>query len=267
MRTSVPDWTVTRLAGALGARVDGVRLSRLDAAGYARLDELLAEHLVLALPDQELAPAEHVAVGAHFGEPYLHPFLEPIADHPAILQVLKEATDAETFGGEFWHCDISFRDPPAAVSVLYAHEVPPFGGDTLFANTALAYERLSRPMRTLVDGLHAVHQYPDLAVTAETSATHPIVRIHPLTGRKALFVNAAFVHRIVELEAMESRALLNFLFEHQAQPDLTCRLGWSPGQVAIWDNRATLHYAMNDYSGHRRRLQRVTAMERPFDDK
>ena len=255
-------WEVTPLAGALGARVEGVDLGDLDGEDWERLDALLADHLVLALPAQDLTVAEHVAVGEHYGEPYLHPFLDPIPGHPAILQVLKEADDVETFGGEYWHCDISFRDPPAAVSVLYAHEVPPYGGDTLFANTRLAYERLSEPMRTMLDGLAAVHVYPDMAETPETAAAHPVVRTHPVTGDKALYVNEAFVDRIEGLREHESRTILRFLYEHQTAPDFTCRVAWTPGQVTIWDNRMTVHYAMNDYPGQRRRLQRVTAIER-----
>ncbi|MEM9465133.1 MAG: TauD/TfdA family dioxygenase [Actinomycetota bacterium] len=256
-------WSVTRLAPALGARVDGVDLHRASDAELASLHDLLDEHQVLALPDQvDFGIDDHVRVGEVFGDPLVHPFLTAIPEHPAILEVLKEPTDTETFGGEYWHCDISFTDPPAAASVLHGIEIPPIGGDTLFADTVGALDRLSGPIRELVERLSATHVYPGMAEGPDTAAVHPVVRTHPRTGRSSLYVNPAFVTRINELEAAESDALLAFLYAHQTRPEFQVRVGWEPHQVVVWDNRTTIHYAMNDYLGHRRRLQRVTSIER-----
>lgn len=257
------DWTITPLGAALGARVEGVDLRSLSDEAWATVDALFSEYLVLAFPDQSLTPAQHVAIGEHFGDPFLHPFLTAIPEHPAILEVLKEEHEIGTFGGEHWHCDISFQSPPAAVSLLLGHEIPPVGGDTLFANQFLAYETLSPQLQDLLEGLQAEHCYPNMAAAPTTAARHPLVRVHPVSGRKAIFVNSAFVSKIDGLADDESDMLLAMLEKHQTRAEFITRVGWSPGQVLIWDNRATLHYAMNDYPGHRRRLQRVTAMERP----
>ena len=152
------DWTVTPLAASLGARVDGVRLTDAGDVELGALQNLLDEHHVLVVSGQdEFSVADHVRVGESFGDPYVHPFIDAIPEHPAILQVIKEPDDTETFGGEFWHCDISFTSPPAAVSILHACELPPIGGDTLFANTALAFDRLSPRLQSWVSELTATH--------------------------------------------------------------------------------------------------------------
>lgn len=257
-------WTVTPLAPALGARVDDVDLATIDGAGLERLERLLAEHHVLAIPGQRgVGVDDHVRVGEHFGDPLVHPFIEPVQAHPAVLEVRKEPDDPHTFGGEFWHCDISFMAPPAAVSVLHGIEIPERGGDTLFANQVLAFRSLSAPIRTMLRGLTATHVYPDMAEGPGTSAVHPVVRMHPRTGAESIYVNPAFVDRINELEPAESRSLLAFLFDHQVRPEFQMRLSWQPDQIVLWDNRTTLHYAVNDRVATRRRLQRVTAIERP----
>ncbi len=259
------DWTVTPIAPAGGAIIGGVDLGvdrsppTLDA-----LHDLLTEHLVLVLRDQTLDAAAHVEVGSRFGEPYVHPFLEAVPEHPAILQVLKTEEDEATFGGEFWHADITFESPPSSVSLLHSFEIPPLGGDTLFANQFLAYDTLSSGLRRMLDGLEAVHAYPDLDVEiGRTAAVHPVVRTHPVSGRRALFVNPAFVSRFVDMTEAESTPILRMLFEHQTREEFRFRVRWQPRQLTIWDNRAVQHYALNDYAGHRRRLQRVTVMEIP----
>ncbi|MEM9201231.1 MAG: TauD/TfdA family dioxygenase [Actinomycetota bacterium] len=257
-------WVVTRLAPALGARIDGVDLHRASDVELERLQALLDEHQVLALPRQGAVDVDdHIRIGEAFGDPLVHPFLTAIPEHPAILEVIKEPGDAETFGGEFWHCDISFLDPPASVSVLRAIELPPMGGDTLFSNTIAAVERLSEPIRELVLGLTATHVYPGLDEGPDTTAVHPVARRHPRTGQLALYVNPAFVARINELESAESDMLLAFLYSHQTRPEFQVRVSWEPDQLVIWDNRTTVHYAMNDYPGERRSLHRVTSIERP----
>jgi len=258
------DWSVSRLSSALGARVDGLDLAEpLTSQAESALVELLDEHLVLVFPNQRLTPERHVEVGQLFGEPYVHPFLEPIPEHEAILRVAKEPEDEEVFGGEYWHADITFRNPPSSVSLLYSIDVPDEAcGDTLFANQFLAYEHLSAGMQSTLEDLEAVHVYPDLDEGPDTSAVHPVVRIHPGSGRKSLFVNAAFVDRFVGWTAAESRPLLAQIEAHQTRPEFQGRVSWDNDQLTVWDNRAVLHYAMNDYPGKRRVLQRVTVMER-----
>lgn len=257
-------WSVTRLQSALGAVVAGVDLSQsLSADAQIHLRALLDEHLVLVFPEQQLLPGRHVEIGEVFGEPYVHPFLESIAEHDAILRVAKEPEDETVFGGEFWHADITFRNPPSSVSLLYAIDVPAGPcGDTLFANQFAAFDRLSSGMQSMLEGLEAVHVYPDMAECEATAAVHPVVRTHPRSGRKALFVNAAFVDRFVGWTVEESRPLLAQLEAHQTRPEFQGRVAWSNNQLTVWDNRAVLHYAMNDYPGQRRVLQRVTVMER-----
>lgn len=265
--TQVPELNVTPLSSALGATVTGIALADSSTDQAELIADLLAEHLVLVFPGQALTSEQHVQFASHFGEPYIHPFLEAVPESPAILQVLKEPEDVDTFGGEYWHCDISFEDPPAAVSLLHAKEIPSIGGDTLFANQELAFSQLSNGMKEMLRGLSAHHTYPDMDEEDDhASAIHPVVRRHPRTGRESLFVNAAFVSRFDDMTVQESTALLEFLFDHQVRPEFQARVTWSDDALVMWDNRATLHYAMNDYSGVRRRLERVTAMERdrPF---
>lgn len=229
----------------------------------SHLEELVDQYHVVALPDQTLPPDVHVEVGRWFGEPLIHPYLTAIDGHPEILRVHKEPDDEATFGGEFWHADITFMAPPASVSLLQSLVLPPVGGDTLFANQHLALDALSPAFRATLEGLRAVHLYPGMSEDATGAmAVHPVVRRHPRTGRDALFVNPAFVQRFEGMTVAESRPLLQQLFEHQVRPEFTCRARWSPGMLLLWDNRAVLHYAMNDYFGHERTLQRVTSMER-----
>ncbi|MGY9075023.1 MAG: TauD/TfdA dioxygenase family protein [Acidimicrobiales bacterium] len=257
-------WAVTPIAAALGVRVEGPDVSREQTEEeWAALDRLYTDHLVLVISDQTMNAAQHVRFASHFGEPYIHPFLEAVPESPAILQVLKEPHEVDTFGGEHWHCDISFESPPAATSVLYGIEIPPLGGDTMFANQYHAFDRLSEGFQRMVGELSAHHTYPGMQETDEgADALHPMVRVHPVSGRRALYVNAAFVSRIEGLTHEESAPILRQLFTHQVRPEFQARVTWRPGQVVVWDNRATLHHAMNDYSGVRRRLERVTAMER-----
>ena len=256
-------WSLSPLAPSLGARVEGASFNRpVNPEEGDALEALLLEYLVLVLPAQHLEPHHHVELGRRFGEPLLHPYLTAIDGFPEILRVVKEADEAETFGGEYWHADITFMNPPSSVSLLQALELPPLGGDTLFANQYDAFEHLSPGMQELLGALDAVHLYPGMTEDQPGAvAVHPVVRQPALTGRNALFVNPAFVIRFDGMTVEESEPLLSYLYWHQSQPELVTRVGWTDGQLTIWDNRAVLHYAMNDYTGHRRSLQRVTAME------
>ncbi|MEQ9004879.1 MAG: TauD/TfdA family dioxygenase [Pseudomonadales bacterium] len=253
------DWQVKRLAGALGAEVRGLRLDALDDAGFAAVQALLVEHLVLFFPDQHLSVDDHVAFGRRFGPLEAHPNLKnPYTQHPELFEL------AATHGGvaDEWHTDLTFRPDPAVLSVLQIRKVPAVGGDTQWASLYAAYEELSAPMQALCEGLTALHDalphnHP------EQMAVHPVVRVHPLTGRRALYVNEHFTRRLVELNATESDTLLRYLTRWVANPRFTVRYRWQEGTIAIWDNRCTQHFVLNDFEGERI-IQRVTVMgDRP----
>lgn len=248
-------WAVTRLAGALGAEVRGIDLGRVGGAEAAQIKRLLAEHLVLFFPGQELSVDQHVALGRHFGELEGHPNLKnAYLNHPEIFEL------AATKGGiaDEWHTDITFKDSPALMSILHMVKCPPVGGDTMWASLYAAYEGLSAPMKELCDGLTALHDalphnHP------EQMASHPVVRVHPVTGRKALYVNEHFTRRIIEMNATESDMLLRYLTQWVQNPRFTVRYRWSQGTICMWDNRCTQHFVLNDFEGERI-IQRVTVM-------
>ena len=261
------------VAGALGAEVSGVDLARpLDDATVAALRQAWLEHLVLFFRDQDLSPAQFLAFARRFGEPIEYPFVRGLDDYPEIIPVLKLEHERVNFGG-VWHSDTAYLDVPPMASMLVAREIPPFGGDTLFANMYLAYETLSDGMKRMLDGLVAVNSSAkaDASRTREDRmkdrareaardyvAAHPVVRRHPETGRRALYVNVAHTVRFDGMTEEESAPLLAFLFQHQIRPEFTCRFRWRPGSIAFWDNRCAQHHAINDYRGHRRLLHRVT---------
>lgn len=269
------------IAGALGAEIVGADLSALDDELIRDIRQALLDHLVIFFRDQTLTPQQHKAFGLRFGPMDRHPFMNPAEDDPDILLVLKDVEDRVNVGG-IWHSDVTFQECPALGSVLYAKELPPKGGDTLFANMYLAYESLSDGMRAMLDRLTAVHSAAHVfgpnskryagklstrlhnqeAAVSETE--HPVVRTHPETGRKLLFVNSGFTVRFKDMTEEESRPLLDFLYRHLSRPEFTCRFRWTPNAVAFWDNRSTQHLAINDYHGYRRLMHRVTiAGDRP----
>ena len=277
----------TPVAGALGAEVSGVDLGRpLSGQALADIRQAFAEHLVLFFRDQSLTPETQIAFAKRLGPLFRVPYVEPLADHPDIIAVLKEADERNiaTFGGT-WHTDFSFLEKPPSATVLYAVEVPAIGGDTLWASMYAAYDALSDGIKAALDGLVAIHTGAphgtthappaDLALSrsikltrndpsADVETEHPVVRVHPLTGRKALFINPVYVPRFAGMTEAESRPLLDYLGNHATQPQFTCRFAWRTGSLAIWDNRCTQHLAINDYDGVRRLLHRVTvAGERP----
>lgn len=270
---------VAPIAGALGAEVRGVDLSQpLDDATLTDIRKAFLDYSVIFFRDQELTPDQLKNFGRHFGTLNIHPYVTPLEGHPEIIPIIKEPEDQANFGGG-WHSDVSFMEEPALGSVLYALETPEVGGDTLFANQYLAYDRLSDGMKAMLGPLRAVHspssQYApggesdrnnarrkgmNVAVTdaAQTKVTHPVVRTHPETGRKALYVNAAFTERFEGMRRTESRPLLEYLFDWATREEFTCRFRWRPGSIAFWDNRCVQHYALNDYHGQRREMRRVT---------
>jgi taurine dioxygenase len=275
------------VAGSLGAEVAGVDLARpLGNSVAAEIRRAFVEHLVLFFRDQELTPEQHLTVSRLFGPLSRVPYVRHMADYPDIIAVLKEAEERKisTFGNA-WHSDFSFLPEPPLGSVLYGREVPSHGGDTLWSNMYEAYEALSDGMKRLLGGLRAMHSGRPYGVggvpkdlktsrsiemernnpEADRELAHPVVRLHPESGRKALFVNSIYTTRFEDMTEAESRPLLDYLFEHCIRPEFTCRFRWAPGSLAIWDNRCTLHYAVNDYDGQRRLMHRTTiAGERPI---
>lgn len=268
--------SVEPVTGSLGATVGGLDLSQpLEPESVSTLRDALNRHHVLFFREQVLSPAEQVGFARNFGDLGSHPYVEPNAEHPEVIDIVTEPTDRTNFGGG-WHSDVTFLERPDLGSVLYAVEVPPVGGDTLFADQHSAYEALSETMRELLAGLIAVHsprmQYGGRGFSQRSSAMstrgdddarereveHPVIRTHPETGRKALYVNRAFTSAIKGMHRRESDALLELLFQHGVSERFTCRFRWQPGSVAMWDNRSVQHYALHDYRGQRRRMRRVT---------
>jgi taurine dioxygenase len=271
---SASSMTVEPVAGALGAEIGGVDLARsLDDETTRAIRRAWLEHGVIFFRDQELPPAAFLAFARRFGEPIEYPFVKGLPEHPEIIPVLKRAEERINFGG-IWHSDTAYLDVPPMGSMLIARDVPPAGGDTLFASMYLAYEALSDGMKRLLEGLRGINSSAsaDVSKTREDRmkdsaradarqeyvATHPIVRTHPETGRKALYVNVAHTVGIEGLTREESAGLLDYLFRHQVRPEFTCRFRWRPRSIAFWDNRCVQHNAVNDYQGHRRLMHRIT---------
>jgi taurine dioxygenase len=246
---------VKGLAGSLGAEVLGVNLSAPSEADIAEIKSTLLKHKVLFFPGQSVSVDEHVTFGKQFGRIESHPNLKnPFTDHPDIFEL------AATQGGvaDEWHTDITFEDQPSILSILHMVKCPPIGGDTMWTSLEQAYDELSEPMQSLCEGITALHDAlphnrPD------KMAIHPVVRLHPDTGKKSLYVNEHFTRRIVELNWSESKALLEYLTEWVKNPRFTVRYRWSEGTIAMWDNRCTQHFVLNDFEGERI-IQRVTVM-------
>jgi taurine dioxygenase len=273
--------TVRRVAGALGAEISGVDLSAdLSDETIAAIRDALVEHQVIFFRGQNLTPAQQVAFGGRFGPLNIHPYVAGMPDHPEVMEIVKEPEDKVNFGGG-WHSDMSFLAEPSIGSILYAVETPGYGGDTLFASQAAAYEALSPGLKATLEGLNAVHsanrEYSSSGHSAQKrksmqvveaegmagEAVHPVVLVHPESGRKALYVNPAFTERFEGWSRRDSRPLLDYLFQHSRNEAFTCRFRWEPGSVAFWDNRQVWHYALNDYPGQRRHMRRVTVDPQP----
>jgi len=264
---------VKRIAGALGAEIEGVDLRDLTDARMKDIRAAWLEHLVIFFRDQSLTPPEYMAFAKRVGKPIEYPFVKGIAGFPEIIEVKKLEHEKVNFGG-VWHSDTAYLEVPPMASMLLAREIPPYGGDTLFANMYAAYEALSGGMKRLLDPLYAVNSSAKADVTRtredrlksdgsdnagkELAAEHPVVRTHPETGRKALYVNFAHTVRFRGMTEQESAPLLNFLFQHQVRPEFTCRFTWQPGSLALWDNRCAQHNPVNDYHGYKRLMHRIT---------
>lgn len=263
---------VRPLTGALGAEIRGVDLSRrLDAEVITELRRAFLDHLVIFFDGQALSPQDQLAFSRYFGAPVEYPQLEGLPECALVTPVIKLEHERVNFGG-VWHSDTTYLERPPMASMLYAVQIPPYGGDTLFSNQYLAYETLSAGLKGTLDGLVGVNTSSKAEVSrtredrlrdagAELkalTAEHPVVRTHPETRRKALYVNSGHTACIKGWTEAESRPLLEFLFAHQVSPEFTCRFRWTRGALAFWDNRCTLHNPVNDYHGYRRVMHRVT---------
>jgi len=268
---------VKLLSPHLGAEIAGIDLtSPLNNREVEELHNALNEYQVIFFRDQKLEHHSAKALGRHFGALHIHPNEPGPEGHPEILPIHADA-NSKRIAGERWHSDVSCDPEPPLGSILYLHTVPPFGGDTLFASQAAAYDALSPRFKTFLEGLTAYHDGgPSYRETNAKlgrpengkiypNAVHPLVRIHPVTKRKTLFANRGFTIRINELPSDESRAVLDFLFEHSTKPDFQVRFSWQPHSVAFWDNRAVQHLAVWDYFPEVRSGFRVTIKgDRPY---
>ena len=270
--TSYRHIEVRPIAGAIGADVHGIDVSqRLGDDVIDEVRRAWLDHCVIFLRNQKLTPQGLVDLASRFGEPMAYPQLKGLPECPLVTPVVKLEHERMNFGG-IWHADTTYLQEPPLASMLYALELPPYGGDTLFANQYLAYETLSEGLRRTLDGLTGISS----SLKAEASKTredalrtqgaenktliaeHPVVRTHPETGRKALYVNVGHTTQFKDWTEQESRPLLEFLFAHQIRAEFTCRFTWQPGSLAFWDNRCAQHLPINDYHGFKRVMHRVT---------
>jgi alpha-ketoglutarate-dependent taurine dioxygenase len=267
---------VRPIAGNIGAELIGIDLASKPGHNViAAIRQAWLDHGVIFFRDQDLPPAEFLDFARRFGEVIEYPFVKGIEGFPEIIPVVKLEHEKHNFGG-VWHSDTSYLEMPPMGTMLIAREVPPRGGDTMFANTYLAYETLSDGMKRMLDGLVAINSSTkaDVSNTREDRirvrdsakaeakkdyvGEHPVVRTHPETGRKALYVNVAHTMRFRDMTEKESAPILDFLYQHQTRPEFTCRFHWEVGSLAFWDNRCVLHNPINDYHGYRRVMHRVT---------
>ncbi len=274
---------VKPLTSAIGAEIEGVDLSQpLNDAQFEAVSTAFKQHLVLFFRNQSLQPQDIVGFAKLFGPVGAYPFAKPLPDHPEVIAIIKEPEQKTVFGG-IWHTDSAYLQEPSAASVLYSLEVPDVGGDTLFSNMYLAWENLDDDLKETIKTKSALHssdknraklraehldngKMPAIqdAMQKVHEAWHPIVRKHPRTQKPSLYISPAHTTGIRGMSDEESKPLLEQLFQHALLDDFKCRFRWSPGTLAIWDNRCTLHYPVNDYQGVRRVMHRVTVDgERP----
>jgi len=262
------------LTNAVGAEIHGINLlDPISDAMIAEIRRIWLNHGVIFFRDQPLDSAGFLAFAQRFGDIVEYPFVKGLPEYPLIIPVLKLPHETHNFGG-VWHSDTTYLEVPPAATMLIARELPPVGGDTLFASGYAAYEALSDGLKKTLQSLKAVNSSAKAAVThsredrmadapgkvakTELNSEHPVLRTHPETGRLSLYVNPGHTVRFVGWTEAESQGLLNYLFEHQIKPEFTCRFAWQPSSIAFWDNRCVLHNPINDYHGHKRLLHRIT---------
>ena len=271
---------ISPLTPTLGAEIDGIDVRELDEDDFAALYRAWLDYKVLFLRGQSLELAQLETFSRRFGELMRLPYVRPHAGHEHIIRVLKtaEEVDMGVFGGE-WHSDFSFLPQPPKASILYAEEIPPVGGDTLWVDMVQALARLPADLRAAVQGRDAIHVGAPYGVRhappeetqfkgsieiernnpeADRETRHPVICRHPETGLQMLFINPTYTTRIDDYAEADSSALLSRLFQHCTRPEFSCRFRWSGGSLVLWDHRSTMHYAVNDYDGHRRCLYRTT---------
>ena len=262
---------IQRIAGSLGAEIHNVDLRKLDESTTKKIREALLDHKVIFFRNQDLSPDEFLAFASKFGQPIEYPFVKGIDGYPEIIQVMKREDEKINFGG-MWHCDTLYLDEPPMGTILLARELPPFGGDTLFANQAAAYDALSDGFKATLSTLRGINTSAKADAsktredrikdsghkTADMNSNHPAVRTHPETGNKSIYVNPAHTARFDGWTEEESKPLLDYLYQHQVKPEFTCRFRWEVGSIAFWDNRAVLHNPINDYHGFKRSMHRIT---------
>ncbi|MDD9877030.1 MAG: TauD/TfdA family dioxygenase [Magnetovibrio sp.] len=271
---------VRPIAGALGAEVHGVDLRQdLSDGVIAEIRAALLDNLVIFFRDQDIEPAHQLAFAKRFGDIVEYPMVKGLEEFPEIVPVVKLPEERVNFGG-LWHSDTAYLEVPPMGAILAAKELPPYGGDTLFANMCLAYETLSAGMKAMLDGLTAINSSAKARVTqtredrmktdakvdddTELIGEHPVIRTHPETGKRALYVNYGHTVRFTGMSEEESAPILEFLYKHQTRPEFTCSFRWKPGSIAFWDNRVTQHNPVNDYHGFKRVMHRITiAGDRP----
>jgi taurine dioxygenase len=273
--TRMAPFEVERLGAKLGAEIHGLDLKKgLDVATFKALEAALIEHKVIVVRDQHLTTAQHVAISRPFGDLEVHP-MRPQGEFPEIL-VLDNHKDNPVLSTDVWHSDTTFRKNPTKYTILRCQIMPKVGGDTLWADMEAAYEGLSPTFRGMIDGLKAVHDFQNFRVLFKKTEsgqaelrkmeelfpnpTHPVVRTHPVSGRKSIYVNPQFTVRIEGLEPEESRAILQVLFAQAQVPEYQFRVRWTEGAIVFWDNRSTQHYAANDYYPNRRRMERTAVV-------
>jgi len=259
------------LSGAMGSEIRGVDLRDVDDETFATIHNILLDHGMIYFRDQDITPAQQLALARRWGEPHFHPYMPGLANHPEIIEIVKNPEDTHTFGGN-WHTDQMFTPTPAMGTMLYAKEVPAAGGDTMFANLYLAYETLSDGLKAAISPLRTFNLYDKKRGRSSVMrgklkepekpaepAEHPLVRTHTETGKPVLYICYNRITRhIVGMSEGESRPLLDFLRRHSTRPEFTCRLRWEAGTLAFWDNRCVQHMALNDYYGQRRVMHRIT---------
>jgi taurine dioxygenase len=251
---------IQRLGAPLGVILPQFDVRRVSEAGLTELRELFCTHHVLVFPGQRLTPAEQLEFGARWGTLIRHPYAG-MKDHPDLIELRNPGKARDI--NQHWHSDMTYNTKPPKLTMLYARETPEIGGDTAFANQALAYEELSSGLRSVVDGLRAVHTASGLAArygqdpTQAPRAEHPVVRTHDESGRRALYVCRAFTQRFVDWSREESAALLEYLFLHGVRPEFQARHAWRPGDLVMWDNRSLLHFAVHDHGDAPRVIHRL----------
>ena len=259
------------LSGAMGAEIRGADLRDVDDETFAAIHDILLDHGMIYFRDQDITPAQQLALARRWGEPHFHPYMPGLANHPEIIEIVKNPEDTHTFGGN-WHTDQMFTPTPAMGTMLYAKEVPAAGGDTMFANLYLAYETLSDGLKAASSPLRTFNLYDKNKGRSSVMrgklkepekpaepAEHPLVRTHTETRKPVLYICYDRITRhIVGMSEEESEPLLDFLRPHSTRPEFTCRLRWEVGTLAFWDNRCVQHMALNDYHGQRRVMYRIT---------